>query len=180
MAERVISFDPGAERQGWGVLEREHDGTKVPPVHLGSGVFGVPRTINGSKTDFQPYRLSVIELWNEQMPALIRRYEPDEMVSEIVPPVGASRSGGIQLQLALCAITTCQSIALQHDLPVSQIGATTVKTRIGGNKKASKVKVRNGVITIMPELADRKKEWTTIFEVPDALAVGLTHWGYKV
>lgn len=145
----------------------------------GLGYFGVPRKVNGSKTDYQPYRLSVIELWTEQAPILFDRYKPDMVVAEIVPPVGSGNFVvATQSQLALCAITTIQAIAIQREIPISQISATTVKTRIGGNKKASKVKVRNGVFKIIPELEDYKKEWVSMFDISDAVAVGLTHWEY--
>lgn len=150
------------------------------PIADGLGYFGLPRKLNdGTKIDYQPYRLALLDLWIEQTPILIERYEPDEIVSEIVPPVG---SGGFvvatQSQLALCAITTIQIIAKQHGIPLKQVGATTVKTRIGGGKKATKVAVRNGVFRIIPDLEDRKKEWTKMFDVSDAVAIGLTHWKY--
>lgn len=182
MAEKVMSMDPGAERQGWAVIERDAKRIKSkPPEYCGMGYFGVAREVNGSKTKFEPYRLSLIEFWNEHMPILIERYEPDEFVSEIVPSVGGGNFVvATQSHLALCAITICQGIAIQHGIPVFQIGATSVKAKIGGDKKATKVRVRNGVIQIMPSLADFKKEWTKIFEVPDALAIGLAHWGYKI
>jgi Holliday junction resolvasome RuvABC endonuclease subunit len=175
---RQLALDPGAERQGWIVLEEQ--GKNKPPIQHGLGYFGVPRNVNGSKTKYQEYRLSVIELWLEQTPILIERYKPDEVVSEIVPPVGGGNFVvATQSQLALCAITTVQAVAIQHGLPVHQIGATTIKANIGGNKKATKVAVRNGVIKLMPELEEFKKEWTKVFEVSDAAATGLTHWGFK-
>lgn len=183
MSERILALDPGAERQGWIVLERansEKTGNK-PPIHHGLGYFGVPRKVNGSKTDYQPYRLSVLDLWIEQTPILIERYEPEEIISEIVPPVGSGNFVvATQSQLALCAITTVQVIAKQHGIPVKQVGANSVKANIGGGKKATKVAVRNGVIKLVPELERFKKEWTKVFEISDAAAVGLTHWGYKI
>lgn len=150
------------------------------PITNGLGYFGIPRKVNeGKKTDYQPYRLSLLDLWIKQTPTLIERYEPDEIVAEIVPPVGSGNFVvATQSQLALCAITTIQVIAKQHDIPLAQIGATTVKTRIGGHKKATKVAVRNGVFKLIPELEDRRKEWTKMFDISDAVAIGLTHWGY--
>lgn len=185
LMERLLAFDPGAERMGWCALERDGKRFKSkPPEKMGLGHFGVPRKPNESsdkKTDYQPYRLSLLDLWIEQTPTLLERYEPDEIVSEIVPPVGGGNFVvATQSQLALCAITAIQVIAKQHGIPVHQVGATTVKTRIGGHKKATKVKVRNGVFTVMPELESFKKEWTKMFDVSDAVAIGLTYWGYDV
>lgn len=183
-SERLLALDPGAERMGWCVLERDGKRFKnKPPEKLALGYFGVPREPNkssGKKTDFQPYRLSLLDFWNEQTPILLERYEPDEVVSEIIPPVGGGNFVvATQSHLALCAITCVQTIAKQHGIPVYQIGATTVKTKIGGGKKATKVAVRNGVFKLMPKLIDHKKEWTKMFDVSDAVAIGLTHWGYK-
>lgn len=180
MSERLLAFDPGAERCGWCALERESKRAKSkPPWANGLGYFGVPRQVNGSKTDYQPYRLSLLDLWIEQTPILIERYEPDEIVSEIIPPVGGGNFVvATQSQLALCAITAIQVCAKQLGVPVLQLGATTVKTYIGGNKKATKVAVRNGVFKVIPDLEDHKKEWTKMFDVSDAVAIGLTHWGY--
>lgn len=183
--KRVLALDPGAERQGWIVLEGSERHKIKPPIHHALGYFGVPRNLKGSKdkkdnTPYQEYRLSVLDLWNEQTPILIERYEPDEVVSEIVPPVGGGNFVvATQSQLALCAITCVQVNAKQLGIPVYQIGATTVKANIGGNKKATKVAVRNGVFKIMPDLEIFKKEWTKVFEVSDAAAIGLTHMGYK-
>lgn len=180
MPERVLGIDPGAERLGWCVLKR--DSKTKPPKYLGLGYFGVPRKVNGSNTPFQEYRLSLLDFWINQTPILLDRYKPDEIVCETVPPdFGGNRAATVQGHLALCAVTTLQVIARQRGLPVSQIGATTVKTRIGGDKKASKAKVRDGVIKIMPELEAFKKEWTTmkLWDIPDAVAIGLTFWGFK-
>lgn len=179
MPKRVLSIDPGAERLGWSALEKQETD---PPIHLGLGYFGIPRKVNGSNTPYQEYRLSLIDFWIDQTPILLDRYKPDEVVCEIVPPnFGGNTAASIQGHLAICASTTIQVIARQRDLPVIQIGATTVKTRIGGDKKASKAKVRNGIIKIMPELERFKKEWTAskVWDVSDAVAIGLTHWGYK-
>lgn len=182
---KVMALDPGAERQGWIILDDGTEREKIkPPIHHALGYFGVPRNLKGSKdkkdnTPYQEYRLSLIDLWNEQTPILLERYEPDEVVNEIVPPSGGSGPTSIQLQLALTAITVVQSIARQFGIPVYQIGATAAKTRIGRGKKATKVEVRNGVFEIMPDLVEFKKEWTKVFEVSDAAAIGLTHLGYK-
>lgn len=181
--ERLLAFDPGAERMGWCALERESDTERLknkPPLKLGLGHFGIAREVNGSKTDFQPYRLSLLDFWIKQTPILIERYEPDEIVSEIVPPVGGGNFVvATQSHLALCAITCVQAVAKQHGVPIHQIGATTVKTHIGGSKKSTKVAVRNGVFKVMPDLEEFKKEWVSMFDVSDAVAIGLAWWGYR-
>lgn len=180
--EIVLAFDPGAERMGWAVLSRDGKRFKSSIRSLASGYFGVARDPNKSndKTSFQPYRLSLLDFWIETTPELIERYEPTEIVSEIIPAVGGGNFVvATQSHLALCAINTVQVVAKQAGLSVHQVGATTVKKAVGGNGEATKVQVRNGVLTLLPELEYRRKEWTKVFDVSDALAIGLTHMGYK-
>lgn len=180
--EVILALDPGAERMGWCVLLRDGKRFKSSIRCVASGFFGVAREPNSSttKTDFQPYRLSLLDFWIEKAAELIDRYEPTEIVSEIIPAVGGGNFVvATQSHLALCAITTVQVVAKQHGVPVRQIGATSVKKAIGGNGEATKVQVRNGVFLVLPELEDRKKEWTKVFDVSDAVAIGLSHMGYK-
>lgn len=180
-AERLLSFDPGAERMGWCALERDKEsGKNKPPEYLGLGHFGLQRKVNGSSVPYHEYRLKLIDFWISKTPELLNSYRPDAIVSEIVPVVGGGNFvAATQSQLAATAITVVQIVAKQCEIPVVQIGATTVKKRIGGKGKATKVAVRNGVINIMPELEDFRKEWTKMFDVSDAVAVGLAFWGYK-
>lgn len=160
---------------GWACLS-ENDEKKVPDYH-GSGHFGLSRKDNESK--YQDYRLNLITLWVEETPKLLRAFKPDIIVNEIVPPVGGSGANQVQRQLATTAITTVQAVAIQHGLTVKQIGANTVKARIGGGRKASKVAVRNGVLKLMPQMEYKKKEWTVVFDESDAFAVGLVALGYQ-
>jgi Holliday junction resolvasome RuvABC endonuclease subunit len=98
-----------------------------------------------------------------------------------LPAVGFNNA--IQAELAKAAITTVIAMAFEREIPVYQIAAITVKTRIGGNKRASKVAVRNGAISLLPELEPRKFEWTEAkktMDEPDALGVSLAQLGYRV
>jgi len=173
----VISFDPGAERMGYAVLEQSKN---KDIKKLGYGQLGVQRQRNKQNKleAYHAYRMRLIDFWLKEAPILIRSFTPDIVVNEIVPVVGGGNFvAATQSQLAGTAITIVQAVAKQYDLPVSQIGATTVKAKIGGGKKATKVAVRNGVFKILPELEVHKKEWTKVFDVSDAFAIGLTHLG---
>lgn len=178
MSKRVLAIDPGAVRCGFSVLD--FTSKKKEPESVGLGFFGIDRKRDGKKIPYQQYRFEVIDLWIDQANALILKYQPNELVAEIVPPVGSDNFViATQSQLAATAITTIQVIAKQYSIPLFQIGATTVKKKIGGNKKATKVAVRNGVFQILPELERFKKEWVSVFDVSDAVAIGLTHLGYR-
>lgn len=174
---KVLAYDSGAERMGWSVLEGDGE---TAPIYIDSGIAKFPR--NGR--DFQPYKLSLIDHWTYLAPAQFIKYGPDCIACETLPAVGGgSFVAATQSELGKAAITTVIAMAFERDIPVYQIAAVTVKVRIGGNKKASKVAVRNGVISLLPVLEPRKFEWTDskkTMDEPDALGVGLTHLGYSV
>jgi Holliday junction resolvasome RuvABC endonuclease subunit len=173
---RVLSFDGGAFRMGWGCIE---GGPKVAPVYIGSGIEGITK-MEGEKD--QAYRLRLIEFWCRTGPALLDRYEPDLVATETLPLFGGDGfSNNVQSKLVATALTTLQAMCVLHRKNVTQIAAISVKARIGGTKKASKVAVRNGVITLLPDLAPRKFDWTEskkAMDEPDALGVGLVALGY--
>lgn len=168
---KVLGLDPGAKRCGWAVIEG--DG-QTAPIYHGSGVV---YCIRGDHEDFQPYRLRLEEHWWYVAPRLLREYDPVELVNETLPPVGYNNS--TQAYLANVQLTVAHAAALERDVPITQIAASTVKAAIA-KKGKTKVSVRNGVCDILPELAPRKFQWTKIFEEPDAIAVALARLGYKL
>jgi Holliday junction resolvasome RuvABC endonuclease subunit len=178
MQTRVLAFDPGAKRCGWACLD---DHSHVGPDLAGSGVFGLERRLNGKKKEeFQKYRLRLLPFFVESVGDLIDEYAPQEIVTEIVPAVGGGNFiAATQSELAKVLVTVVQVIAYLEGIEISQVSAGTVKRNIGGKKDATKVAVRNGVFKFLPELAERKGEWTKLFDEPDAIAVGLCHLGYK-
>jgi Holliday junction resolvasome RuvABC endonuclease subunit len=168
---RVLSIDPGAKRLGWAVLE----GTADDVRYYDSGLFGVERD---EVEKYHPYRLRVVQRSAEWAVKILDRWKPDVVVSETLPIKGFNNSG--QALLAGAAITSIQAIAATKGYVVSQIGATTIKCQIAGSGRATKVGVRNGVVSILPELAKAAKGWTKEFDEPDAIAVGLAYLGHDV
>lgn len=161
---RVMAFDPGAARMGWAVLE---DG----PTYLGSDIDGLTR---GLQESYQEFRMALIKYWSLTSYLMLQRWDPDVIVSEIVPVKGGGNFAiAGQSQLASTAITAVQSIAALCGYTFTQIGATTVKSKIAGNNKATKVRVRNSVLQIFPEL--HTKDWRKVFDEPDAIACGLAY-----
>lgn len=114
---------------------------------------------------------------------LMMRFDPTLIANEIVPPVttthgknagGTFASNGVQAQLAATAVTTIQAEAIGHGVPLVQVSAVTVKTKIGGSKTASKVRVRNGVFEHFPEIKEAKwADWVKVHDESDACAVGI-------
>lgn len=169
---RLLAIDPGAFKCGWCVLQGEPDQV---PNSIASGIFGLER---GKDEKYQPYRLRLIQFWVKQADYLLSSHKPDLVVNEIIPAVGGGNFViAAQSQLAATAITTIQTIAYQKSIEVRQIGATTVKKKIAGNGKATKVQVRNGVYAILPETKIFHNEWTKVYDQSDAFAIGLTAWG---
>lgn len=162
---RVLAFDPGAYRMGWAVVE-------TGPVYVASGIVGVER---GPTELYQHYRLRLITHWSIVTDSFLK-HKPDVVVNEIIPTRGFNDAS--QALLAAAALTAMQAIAVDRGYKCEQIGATTVKARIGGSNKATKVKVRNGVFEQLPELKPRLKDWRKVFDESDAIAIGLTHLGY--
>lgn len=174
---RVLSFDPGAKRMGWAVIEGDGNST---PTWKASGIATFER---GDKEKFQVYRLRVIDFWVTHTGKLLNSYKPDGVINETVPAVGGGNFVvATQSYLANVAITTIQTIARSLSYQVMQIGATTVKKKIGRAKTATKVKVRNGIYEIMPEMKSRHKQWTQPqnMDEPDAIAIALTQLGYEL
>jgi Holliday junction resolvasome RuvABC endonuclease subunit len=182
MSKCVLAFDPGAKRMGWACIEET--AKNKPPQYHGSGYFGLERRVNGSKPEpYQDYRLRLVEFWIKKAPVMFSRYKPDVVVAEIVPPVGGGNFVvATQSQLVSGAITVVQTMALLDDLVLGQIGATSVKKKVGGSGKATKVAVRNGVFKLMPYTEIFRKQWRDedIFDISDAFAIGLAHLGYDV
>jgi Holliday junction resolvasome RuvABC endonuclease subunit len=167
---RVLSFDTGAKRMGWSVLDKG-------PLWVASGIMGLEKSEGQT---FQEYRLDLIRYWVNETPTLLETYKPTSVANETIPLIGGG-SAAMQSVLAASAITTVQTICFIYGVPVEQIAAVTVKARIGRVKTATKPKVRDGVISLLPELASRKSDWTKAdtFDEPDAIGVGLVALGYR-
>lgn len=159
---------------GWGVIDVEE---ALPPAYVGSGIFG----INRGDESWQDYKLKIIKFHADNAIYLLDNYKPDVVVGEIIPAIGGHNfKSATQEQLAQAGVDSFYAIAHVMEIPVCQIAANTVKKAIGGKGDATKVKVRNGVMLLLPVLADRKKQWTKIFDEPDGIAVGLAHAGFEI
>jgi Holliday junction resolvasome RuvABC endonuclease subunit len=101
---------------------------------------------------------------------------PTVMVTEIIPVKGFNDMG--QAYLALSVVSAMVGYAMGQGINCEQIGATTVKARIGGSNKATKVRVRNGVWQLIPDLQKKASQWKKVFDESDAVAVGLAYLGY--
>ncbi len=167
---KVMSIDPGALRAGWAVL------TKDPDLeYVDSGVYWCRR---GETEAFQKYRMRLAGEWQEASTSLLEYFEPDHLINETVPSRGAPINE--QLYLANVMLSTLHATALRLGIPITQVSARTVQKAIairGNSKGVTKPQVRNGVLSHIPQLKSRAKEFVKIFEETDALAIGLWFLG---
>lgn len=166
---RVLALDPGAKRLGWAIIS----GGGENPVYIASGILASERAEGES---YQDYRLRVMNAavsWIEEQLACFMIHE---VVMEIVPVKGFNDMG--QAYLALSVISAITGVCMTQGYKVQQIGATTVKARVGGTKKATKVRLRNVVWQYFPQLRKKAPEWKKVFDESDAIAIALAHLGY--
>lgn len=186
---KVLALDPGAERMGWAIIEGDHNPGGFDPQKLpkwiDSGIWACPR----EGMDFQPYKLKMMSYMRGRISTTLSWHSGvDELVSEIVPAVGGGNFvAATQSYLANSAACVAQTVAMELTVSVFQVGATTIKKKIGGKKDATKVRVRNGVYIFFPFLqVSRGEVWKhgnngkAMFDESDAIAAGLTHLGYSI
>lgn len=174
---KVLSIDPGAERCGWAVLEPGLPGPKVTD----SGVFRCPR----NDEDFQDYR---IRLENEAFYFFLHQLtevDATHVVNEIVPAVGGGNFVvATQSYLVNTVVASLHIAAFIHGVWPEQIAARTVQKRVGitgRTGKVTKAGMRNGVVTIIPDLlphVSAKDEWP--WDRWDAIGIGIAYMGYSI
>lgn len=168
---KVLALDPGAKRCGWAVCEGNGDAKEIK--YIASGILGLEQTLS-----YQEHRLGLIRYWLDNALRLLYAYRPDIVVSETVPPTGGTMGNIVNRQLALTVVTTVQAVAYESRHKVAQLGASTVKKRVAQSGKATKVKVRDGVLAKLPMLEQRRPEWTgkdAVWDEVDALAVAIAY-----
>lgn len=178
----ILGIDPGARRGGW-ALTQEVDGQHY---YLASGVSSLPRE---DGEPFQKYRLRLVEHWADTFSDLVDQMDdlrhdlsdPDyKILFEIVPAIGFQSGGAVQSQLAQVVVTVCQALCEEWFVNYEQLSATTIKQRATGYGNATKVQVRNAVLSVFPELEPRKKELTSTADESDAIAISIVGGGYQV
>lgn len=168
---RVIGIDPGAERCGIASLELVEGGY----FYEWSDVWGLHREDGES---YGNYRKRLITYW-VHMPNLLEAHEEEFIVvNERLPAMHTRSQFSTQPLLSQVALACIHFWMQERGYHWREIGANTVKKAVTGNAKASKVTVRNGVITALPQLVEYKKAWPA--DRWDAIAIALAGAKYKV
>lgn len=170
--KRVLGIDPGALRLGWAVVEI--DDTELN--YIDSGIMGISRD---DDEKFAHYRLRLIKYWVKEF-EFLDRLECSEWYVERLPAVGGGNFiAATQSELAKTVLTVIEALALISRRHVIELESSHIKSRLTGNGKATKVRVRNEVIQVFPELWPRKKELTDTADESDAIGIALVGAGYK-
>jgi len=135
---RVLGFDPGMERLGFGIVDTDpFDLTYMgvianPPDHTKGWNENVDAGIKNI---------------TEQFPRIMMLYDPQVIVSELLPPGKL----GSRSETTRAAISTCKAMAYLYGIPWINYGANTIKETIAGDGTASKARVRNAILELFPQ-----------------------------
>lgn len=149
---RVVGFDPGLRRTGWGVILT--DGARLG--HVANGVIESDERLDLARR--------LVQL-HEGIIAILRRYEPEEAAVEATL-VNKNASSTLKLGLARgVALMTPASLGL----PVDEYLPMIVKKAVVGTGHAAKQQVDDMVRRLLPacEIASA--------DAADALAVAICH-----
>lgn len=152
------------------------DGTNL--TFLSHGVLQHPRDPD---VKFNAHLNAGIHQIVDVFPRLLTLWNPDVIFSEYIP-VGKL---GANQELVIAAVTVCKAVAYSAGVEWRDIAASTVKKQLTNDGRATKVKVRNAVFEIFPEVALRhavlkaeqkaagEKASGLPFDTTDALAMAI-------
>lgn len=166
---KVIGIDSGAKKCGFACLGLSHETILIWADAIGQ------ETDPGEK--YGEARRRLVQDWTNFLADLFDEWTPQMVVCETVPITGAANASGQRLK-ALMVVVVAQVLCVQRGILFLEVAANTVKLKVTGKGDSTKPKIREAVIEIFPELADRRKEMTATPDISDAIAVALTGVGY--
>lgn len=170
---RVLGIDSGAKRCGISFIDIRSDGS----LELKSAdAIGAEPT---AKETYGQHRRRLVSMWTDDLGVLLDAWEPNLVICETVPITGAANASGQRLK-ALMVVVVAQVLCVQREIAFQEVGANTVKKRVTGIGDATKPKVREAIISVFPDLAERRKEMIKTPDISDAIAVALVGAGYEV
>ena len=149
---KILSLDPGLERIGYAVLQRE--GSRLQALDY--GLIETPRIDLASR----------LLLIHDQLSDIIARHRPDTAaIEKLLFAVNKTTAMDVAKASGVL-ILTCR----QAGLEVSEITPPEVKLAVVGNGKAEKKQVQFMVTKLLSLPSPPKPD-----DVADALAVGIAH-----
>lgn len=149
---RVLGIDPGLERIGYGVVDR--DGSRLTPVHF--GLIETPRI----------GLLPRLDLVHQGVRELIAEHRPDAVATEALL-FSVNRKTAMDVAKSLGAILLAVS---QSGLPWCEYTPPEVKLTVVGTGAAEKKQVQYMVTRLLALTATPKPD-----DVADALAIAICH-----
>lgn len=160
-----MGIDPGAKRCGYSIIGFDlEDEVFSNPSYIASGIFGLSRD---DEETYSQYKKRLIPFGIECFESRFEEFEPDLIVFEFLPVSNAGAASGQRL-LAFAMATVGQAMADANGIPWTEITANTVKKQMTGINAATKTQVKNAVIEVFPQLAERKKY---LADETDAIAI---------
>jgi Holliday junction resolvasome RuvABC endonuclease subunit len=164
---RIIGLDSGAKRLGISVIDKHKNGS-LDLIY--SDIF----VTNQEPTEkYMEYKSRLCTSTAPLALELFMDIEPDLIIAEQIPIIFSSGNPSQRI-LGFGLMCALQALSVDQNWEWKEIAATTVKKKITGNGKATKVAIRNAVIKQFPELAERKKELTDVADEADAIAIALS------
>lgn len=149
---KILGIDPGLERIGWGLVER--DGSRL--VALEFGLIQTPRIA-------LPERLRIV---HEEACALFERTAPDALATER-QLFAANKTTALLVAHALGVVLLAGS---ERGLPWAEYAPPEIKQAVVGNGSADKKQVQFMVQRLLS-----LKELPKPDDVSDALAIAICH-----
>lgn len=172
---RILGIDPGLIRLGLGALEYKDDKTSI----ITYGLIANPR---GEEKWNEFLTTGIHQICND-FPRVLDATQPHRIVAELVPP---GRLGS-NSDSVMAAITVCKVFAYQFGIPWHWLAASTIKSVVAGDSRATKTRIRNRMMeefdVVKVRHAELKAEQKqsglkTVglpYDVTDALAVAWTY-----
>lgn len=149
---RILGIDPGLERVGYGVIDRE--GSRLTVIE--HGLIKTPKIA-------LPDRLRLI---HEETVALLERSRPDAIATERLL-FSVNKTTAMDVAKALGVVLLCSA---QHGYPWAEYSPPEVKQAVVGNGSAEKKQVQFMVCKLLSLREAPKPD-----DVADALAIAICH-----
>ena len=149
---RILGIDPGLERIGYGVVDRE--GSRLTPIDF--GLIETPRIS-------LPDRLALAQ---EELSTLIAKHKPQSIATEkLLFAVNRKTAMDVAKALGMILLTTAQ-----HQVPWCEYAPSEVKLAVVGTGAADKKQVQFMVTRLLSLEKTPKPD-----DVADALAIAICH-----
>lgn len=156
----ILSIDPGYERLGICVLQKDFDTKKIEILHS--------ECFKTSKDDDFKDRIFKIGLYIE---GLLEKHKPEDLAIENLFMNTNQKTALKVSEVKGVLIYVCK----KYKMGIFEYTPLQIKSAITGSGRSDKVAVQKMLFLLMPELKNTTKK---IDDEYDAIACGLTHFAF--